>query len=814
VIDRRGKTQLDGAEMSAALDQLPILPLRNMAVLPGTVLPVDVSRPKSMRLLASIGLGRGRMIGVLTQKRQDIEDPIWDDLYSVGTQVRILRAVQSGTGGFRLIVQGVGRFSVVAHVQTEPFLIGRVRVLGGTDEKDVETAALLANLLESAGQLASLNASFPKEAVAKAQAATEAGAAADLIASNLPISTDERQQVLEAIGVHDRVQLVLRLAVRQVEAQRIKNQISQMVEEEMGRNRREYYLRQQMRAIRDELGESSEEDDLDELRRKVEEAGLSDEALAAARKQIARLKLMQSGSPEYTVARTYVDWLIELPWRSVTEDRYDIPEARRILDEDHYGLQKVKRRILEHLAVRKLRPQARGPILCFVGPPGVGKTSLGRSIARALGRRFVRVSLGGVRDEAEIRGHRRTYVGTLPGRILQGMKKATTVNPVFVLDELDKLGVDFQGDPASALLEVLDPEQNHMFSDHYLEVPYDLSKVMFVGTANVLETIPPALRDRMEITELPGYTSQEKLLIAKHFLLPKQRRENGLTEEQLRFTDDGFQLLITEYTREAGVRNLEREIAAICRAVAVRITEGEKDPHVTADAELVAGVLGPPRFHRDIAERTATPGVATGLAWTPDGGDIIFVEATQMEGTAKLNLTGQLGNVMKESAQAALSYVRSRARELGLKPDFLDKRDLHLHVPSGAIPKDGPSAGVTMVAALVSLVRAMPVRPDVAMTGEITLRGLVLPVGGIKEKVLAAHRAGIREVVLPQRNEKDLVDVPAEVRQGIKLHLVQTIEEALAVVVGPSGKRRRTRRSAGSTGPGAGAQSLPPAPPR
>jgi len=802
--------------MNAPGDQLPILPLRNMSVLPGSVVPVDVSRPKSMRLLAAIGLGRGRSIGVLAQRRQDIEDPIWDDLYTVGTTVRILRAVQSGNGGFRLIVQGTGRFEVAGHVQTEPYLVARVTLLPEQEATDVETAALLANLLEAAGQLASLGQSMPKEAVAKAQAATGPGAAADLLAANLPLSVEERQQVLETVGVRERVQLVLKLAVRQSEAQRIKNQISQMVEEEMGRNRREYYLRQQMRAIRDELGEGPEDDDLDDLRRKLEEAGLPEEANAAARKQLARLKLMQPGAPEATVARTYIDWLLELPWKATTEDRYDIPEARRILDEDHDGLEKVKRRILEHLAVRKLRPEARGPILCFVGPPGVGKTSLGRSIARTLGRRFVRASLGGVRDEAEIRGHRRTYVGSLPGRILQGMKKAGTLNPVFLLDELDKLGVDFQGDPASALLEVLDPEQNHAFSDHYLEVPYDLSKVMFIGTANVLETIPPALRDRMEIIELPGYTAQEKRRIAEHFLLPKQRRENGLTEEQLRLTDDAFDVLIGAYTREAGVRNLEREIAALCRAVAVRITEGEADPRVVADAPFVERVLGPPRFHRDIAERTATAGVATGLAWTPDGGDIIFVEATAMDGTAKLHLTGQLGNVMKESAQAALSFVRSRARDLGLRPDFLEKKDLHLHVPSGAIPKDGPSAGVTMVTALVSLLRGIPVRADVAMTGEITLRGLVLPVGGIKEKVLAAHRAGIREVLVPQRNEKDLVEVPPEAREGLRIRLVGTIDDVLQAALGI---RLAARRARGRTAPdpsarGSAARSSPTTPPR
>ncbi|MBN1771001.1 MAG: endopeptidase La [Deltaproteobacteria bacterium] len=802
--------------MSLPSDQLPILPLRNMAVLPGSVVPVDVSRPKSMRLLAAIGLGRGRSIGVLAQRRQDIEDPIWDDLYAVGTMVRILRAVQSSNGGFRLIVQGTGRFEVAGHVQTEPYLVARVTLLPEQDAADVETAALLANLLEAAGQLASLGQSMPKEAVTKAQAASGPGAAADLLAANLPLSTEERQQVLETVGIRERVQLVLKLAVRQSEAQRIKNQISQMVEEEMGRNRREYYLRQQMRAIRDELGEGPEDDDLDELRRKLDEAGLPDEAHAAARKQLARLKLMQPGAPEATVARTYIDWLIELPWRATTEDRYDIPEARRILDEDHDGLEKVKRRILEHLAVRKLRPEARGPILCFVGPPGVGKTSLGRSIARTLGRRFVRASLGGVRDEAEIRGHRRTYVGSLPGRILQGMKKAGTINPLYLLDELDKLGVDFQGDPASALLEVLDPEQNHAFSDHYLEVPYDLSKVTFIGTANVLETIPPALRDRMEIIELPGYTSQEKRRIAQHFLVPKQRRDNGLAEEQLRLTDDAYDVLIGAYTREAGVRNLEREIAGLCRAVAVRITEGESDPRVVADAAFVEQVLGPPRFHRDIAERTATAGVATGLAWTPDGGDIIFVEATSMDGTAKLHLTGQLGNVMKESAQAALSFVRSRARDLGLRPDFLEKRDLHLHVPSGAIPKDGPSAGVTMVASLVSLLRGIPVRPGLAMTGEITLRGLVLPVGGIKEKVLAAHRAGIREVLVPQRNEKDLVEVPPEVREGLQVRLVGTIDEVLQVALGLklAAHPGRGRPGRAASARGTSARSSPPTPPR
>jgi ATP-dependent Lon protease len=772
-----------------------------MALLPGTVMPVDVSRPKSVRLLAATGIARGRSLGMIAQRRSDVEDPFWDDLYEVGTLVRILRAVQGDGGGFRLIVQGMGRFRLLERVQTEPYLVGRIRILAEPADQDVETMALLANLTESAAKFAAIASTFPREAVVKAQAARHPGVAADLIAANLAVPTEERQQILETVGVKERVRAVLRLVVRQFEALRIKQEISRMVEDEMGRSRREYVLRQQMRAIKDELGETGdEEEDLDQVRRRVDERGLPDEAAAAARKQIGRLRQMQPGAPEATVARTYVDWLLELPWTERTDDRYDIPEARGILDDDHYDLEKPKRRILEYLAVRKLRPQARGPILCFVGPPGVGKTSLGKSIARALGRRFVRASLGGVRDEAEIRGHRRTYVGSLPGRIIQGMKKAGTLNPVFVLDELDKLGADVHGDPSSALLEVLDPEQNHAFSDHYIEVPYDLSGVMFVGTANVLETIPPALRDRMEIIEVPGYTSAEKRHIARRFLVPKQLVENGLDDGRLRFVDEAIDTIIGSYTREAGVRGLEREVAAVCRAVAVRITEGETELSVTADAAMVGGVLGPARFIRDQAERTAVPGVATGLAWTPEGGDIIFVEAMRMPGSAKLHLTGQLGPVMKESAQAALSYVRSRARSFGLRPDFLERHDLHVHVPAGAIPKDGPSAGVTLLAALVSLLRGEPVATDLAMTGELTLRGLVLPVGGIKEKVLAAHRAGLRRVLIPAGNEKDLVEIPEEIRAEVSLVLVHRVDDVLEAAFGRAFPKPRPGRAGGSRG--------------
>ncbi len=554
-----------------------------------------------------------------------------------------------------------------------------------------------------------------------------------------------------------------------------------MVQEEMGRSQREYFLRQQRTAIKEELREGGEEEDeIEEIRTRIAEAGMSEEATKMAEKQLGRLKHMQTSSAEYTVTRTYLDWLLDVPWENATEDKLEVDSVREILDEDHYDLEKVKKRILEQIAVLKLKPDKKGPILCLVGPPGVGKTSLGRSIARALGREFVRISLGGVRDEAEIRGHRRTYVGALPGRILQGMKRAGTINPLFMLDELDKLGSDFRGDPSSALLEVLDPEQNSNFSDHYLEVSYDLSKVMFIGTANTLSTVPPALLDRMEVIEIPGYTREEKRRIAFGFIIPKQLGEHGIEEAKLSFGEEGVFSIIDSYTREAGVRNLERETAAVCRAVAVKIAEGkEEEINITANAEFVEEVLGPPRFLPESADRCAVPGVATGLAWTPTGGDIIFIEATKMKGKGKMTMTGQLGDVMKESAQTALSFARANAEELGLDPEFNEKYDVHLHVPAGAVPKDGPSAGSAMLTAIVSLLSGRRMSPEIAMTGEITLRGLILPVGGVKEKVLAAHRAGIKTVVLPERNKKDEPDIPDEIREDLDLIFVRRMDEAL-----------------------------------
>jgi ATP-dependent Lon protease len=612
---------------------------------------------------------------------------------------------------------------------------------------------------------------------------TEPGQLADLITSNLDIQVDEKQDVLETFDLKARMRTVLQFLSRQLEVLKVREKINTQVQEEMGRNQREYVLRQQLKAIKEELGELDEAGgDLEEFKEKISEAKMPPETEKVALKQFERLKVMQPSSAEYTVTRTYLEWLVELPWNIETDDKLDIQEARDILNADHYDLEKVKKRILEYLAVRKLKSDKKGPILCLLGPPGVGKTSLGRSIAKAMGRKFVRISLGGVRDEAEIRGHRRTYVGSLPGRIIQSLKKAGTKNPIFMLDELDKLGHDFRGDPASALLEVLDPEQNNTFSDHYLEVPFDLSHVMFLATANVIDPVPAALKDRLEILELPGYTRDEKRNIARQFLVPKQLDEHGLKSDQMELNDSGVAEVIDSYTREAGVRNLEREVGSICRGVAVKVAEGAKQKFVI-DAKDVPDYLGPAKFMSEVAERTAEPGVATGLAWTPVGGDILFIEATRMPGKGSLVLTGQLGDVMKESAQAALSFVRSKAKWLGIEENFLEKTDIHVHIPAGAIPKDGPSAGVTMFTALASMLTGKPIRSDVAMTGEITLRGNVLPVGGIKEKILAAHRAGIKRVLLPERNEKDMIDVPDQAKKEMEFFYIKRMDELLPLAL-------------------------------
>ncbi|HRC57463.1 MAG TPA: endopeptidase La, partial [Kofleriaceae bacterium] len=706
-------------------DSLPILPLRNSVLFPNSIIPIDVGRRKSVRLVEDAIAKERPVIGILTQRDARTEDPASGDLYLVGCAARILKVIKLAKDNFSVILQGVSRFEVTAFEGNEPFLSARIRSVPDPTSTDVELDALVMNLKDIAKRVVKLMPELPKEAGALVDSVTEAGHLADLITSNLELEVGEKQDVLETFDLKTRTRKVLQFLSRQLEVLKVRERINTQVQEEMGRNQREYVLRQQLKAIKEELGELDDAGgDLDEFAEKITKARLPEEAEKVARKQLDRLKGMQPSSAEYTVTRTYLEWLVELPWSISTEDHIELAEVRRCLDEDHYDLDKVKKRIVEYMAVRKLKNDKKGPILCLVGPPGVGKTSLGRSVARAIGRKFGRISLGGVRDEAEIRGHRRTYVGSLPGRVIQGIKKAGTNNPVFVLDEIDKLGHDFRGDPASALLEVLDPEQNSSFSDHYLEVTFDLSKVMFIATANQLDPIPWALRDRLEIIELPGYTRQEKKHIARAFLVPKQLEEHGLGSERAAITDDAVFEVIDSYTREAGVRNLERELGALCRTVAVRVAEGQAKDHEVVNAEEVRVILGPPKYVSEVADRTSEPGVATGLAWTAVGGDILFIEATKMPGKGKLTLTGQLGDVMKESVTAALSFVRSRAAQLGLDPgNFLENVDLHVHVPAGAVPKDGPSAGITMYTSLVSLLTGVPVRPDVAMTGEITLRG-------------------------------------------------------------------------------------------
>jgi ATP-dependent Lon protease len=637
------------------------------------------------------------------------------------------------------------------------------------------------SLRDIAKQVIQLMPELPREAGSLIDSIQEHGQLADLVAANLDAPVEEKSQLLETLDAKERIRKVLRLLTRQLEILKMRERINSQIKEEMGKNQREYVLRQQLKAIKEELGEEEgDQGDLDVLEERLAKANLPSEADTVAHKQLKRLRQMQVGSAEYTVVRTYIDWILDIPWSKQTADNMDIAAVRKVLDEDHSGLEKVKKRIVEYLAVRKLKKDKKGPILCLIGPPGVGKTSLGRSVARAVGRKFHRISLGGVHDEAAIRGHRRTYVGALPGQVIQGMKKATTINPVFMLDEIDKIGHDFRGDPAAALLEVLDPEQNDTFSDHYLEIPYDLSKVMFIATGNVGDTIPAALRDRMEIIEIPSYTRREKADIARVHLVPKQLDEHGIKPEQVTLKDGAIESIIDHYTREAGVRNLERQIASVIRGVAVKVAEGEQGPWIISDEESLRPYLGAPRFSSEVAERTAETGVATGLAWTSVGGEILFIECTRMHGTGKLQLTGQLGDVMKESAQTAMSYVRTRAKAFGIPEDFLETSDIHIHIPAGAMPKDGPSAGVTMMTAIVSLLTGIHVRHDVAMTGEITLRGRVLPVGGVKEKVLAAHRAGIKRVILPERNAADLDEVPEEVRETLEFVPVSKMDAVLA----------------------------------
>jgi ATP-dependent Lon protease len=776
---------MSDSRSASDVEVLPILPLRNSVVFPASVVPINVGRPRSVRLVEDLaGLDRA-VVGIVSQRDADVDEPRFAELYDVGTIARVVKVLRLGPSNYSVVLHGLARFQIVQHTALEPYMRARVKRIPEDLERDVELDALGASLREGMRQLLLLMPNLPRETAGILDNVRESGALADLIASNLApeqANVADKQKILATFEPKARVRAVLGIVRRQLELLRVKKEVSSMIADE-GKAQREQILRQQMRTIKEELGEGGEEDEVEELRTRLRAAGLPEEVQKVARKQLGRMAAMQPQSAEYNVTRTYLEWIGDLPWSKTPADKLDVEETRRCLDEDHYGLEKIKKRIIEYVAVRKLAGSKKAPILCFIGPPGVGKTSLGRSIARAMGRRYHRIALGGVRDEAEIRGHRRTYVGALPGRILQGMKKVGVRNPVIVLDEVDKMGVDVLGDPAAALLEVLDPEQNSTFQDHYLDVPFDLSQVTFLCTANNPDTIPDALMDRMEVIECPGYTRSEKLAIARDFLCPKQLSAHGMTDERLEFAPDGVERIVDSYTREAGVRALEREIGAVCRHVAMRVAEGETALHLVADNATVEKILGAPRYLPDMAERTSAPGVATGLAWTPTGGDILFIEATRMPGRGHVTVTGNLKAVMSESAATALSFVRSRAKELGLDPEFLKATDLHLHVPKGGTPKDGPSAGVTMFSAVASLLLGCPVRKDVAMTGEITLRGSVLPVGGIKEKLLAAHRAGIREVLVPARNEPDLDDVPKDVRAELKIHLVKRVDEVLPIVL-------------------------------
>jgi ATP-dependent Lon protease len=787
-----GSTTTENQEMPAYRlpSELPVLPLRDTVLFPNSFMPLAVARESSVKLIDE-AVSSGSLIAVFTQREASEDEPLGDDLYPIGTASHIHKMFKLPDGSLRIIVQGLARVQLGELVHVRPYLKARVEeaveLLGDKDKLEID--ALQRNIKTNFQQIVSLSPLLSDDLQTLAMNISEAGRLADFIASSLgSISTETRQEVLATLDVRQRLDLLNRLLIKELEVLELGSKIQSQVQSEVGKNQRDYFLREQLKAIQRELGEGDDQSkEIDELRTKIEAAGMAENVKKEALRELDRLSKMPPAAAEYTVSRTYLDWIVALPWAKRTEEVIDLAKTREVLDQEHSGLEKAKERILEYLAVRKLNPSVKGPILCFVGPPGVGKTSLARSIATSLGRKFVRVSLGGMRDEAEIRGHRRTYIGALPGQVIQGLRRAESKNPLFILDEIDKLGSDFRGDPASALLEVLDPEQNSGFRDHYLDVPFDLSEVLFITTANVLDPIPPALRDRMEVLELAGYTEEEKLAIARDHLVGRQVPNHGLTDKQVTFTEAGLRAIIRGYTREAGVRNLEREIGAICRKVARKRAEGVQ-ARVKVTPDLVYQFLGAPRFlDEEMEERTKNPGVAIGLAWTPVGGEVLLVESTRMAGTGSLTLTGQLGDVMKESARAALSWVRAHAMEWGIDPEFFKGSEIHVHVPSGAIPKDGPSAGVTMATSLVSELARRPVRGDVAMTGEITLSGRVLPVGGIKEKVLAAKRAGVREIILPRQNEKNVnEDLTNELRQGLTIHLVNTIDEVLLLALLPA----------------------------
>ncbi len=765
---------------------LPILPATDLVLFPRIVMPLALWEEPAQKLVQEVLL-QDKTLGFLTSKEEKPTGFDPDNFYKVGTAAVILKMRKADDDSVRLLIQGLYRFRVENWVGQEPYLMAQITPIPEEYEPSLEVEALVSNVKGLFLKMLELSPYLPSELGALVREFSDPRVLADVTAGSLNISKAEKQELLETIDVTERLRKVLAAINRELEILELGKKIQGQVKTEMDKAQKDYYLREHIKVLQKELGEGDDRTrEVDDLQFRLEEAELPPHAMKEAEREMNRLKRTPPTSPDHQVIRNFLEWLIELPWAKSTEDNLDLHQAREILDEDHYDLEKVKKRILEYLAVRKLKPDMKGPILCFVGPPGTGKTSLGRSIARALGRKFVRLSLGGVRDEAEIRGHRRTYVGALPGRIIQSIRKAGSNNPVFILDEVDKIGADFRGDPSSALLEVLDPEQNNTFSDHYLEVDFDLSKVMFITTANLLDPIPPPLRDRMEVLELTGYTEEEKLEIAFSHLLPRQLEAHGLTAEQMELTSEAVRRVIASYTREAGLRNLEREIAALCRGVAREVAEGGRQ-HVKIDEADVAQYLGPARFFREAALDNPEPGVATGLAWTPTGGDILFIEVLRMPGKGSLKLTGQLGDVMKESANAALSYIRARAPFLGIEEDFFEKSDLHIHVPAGAIPKDGPSAGVAMLTALVSLLSGRAVKKNLAMTGEITLRGHVLPVGGIKNKVLAAHRAGIQEIILPAQNQVDLEEIPESVRNDLTFHPVERLDEALEFAF-PRGK--------------------------
>jgi len=778
---------------------IPILPIRNIVVYPGTVMPLNVGRQKSKNLLDEV-MPADKLIGVVTQRNAEVEDPSFTDLYTVGSACMILKLFKLPDGNQSIIVHALVRFRLLGLEQTDPFAMGRIEVLEDVVTPGPEMDALIASVRQQANRVIELSPNTPDEAAQVLASITSPSSLADFLAANLPTEKGditEKQQLLEETNVEKRLRIIATRLATQLDVLELQSKIQSQVKENIDKSQRRYYLQEQLKAIRKELGDQESGaggSEIDTLRTRLVAAKLPEMVMKEAERELSRLETIPSASPEYGVIRTYLQILSELPWAVDTTDKINLTEARQILDRDHHDLDKVKRRIIEYLAVRKLKPDGGGAILCFVGPPGVGKTSLGKSIAEAMGRKFIRVSLGGVRDEADIRGHRRTYIGSMPGRIIAELRKAGTRNPVMMLDEIDKVGADFRGDPAAALLEVLDPAQNSTFTDHYLDVPFDLSRVLFIATANTMDTVPGPLRDRMEVIEIPGYTQSDKLDIARRYLVPRQLEANGVLPKQAKFSDAALNWIIEGYTREAGVRNLERQIGSIARSIAADIVDG-KTERAVVDRQRVSAVLGPRKFDPELASRTSVPGVATGMAYTPVGGEILFIEASRMPGKGMIILTGQIGDVMKESATAAYSLIRSRAPALGIDPKLLANSDIHIHVPAGAVPKDGPSAGVAMFTALASLMLNRPVRHDVAMTGEITLRGLVLPIGGLKEKTLAAKRAGIRQVIVPRRNEKDMPEIPKEVRDTLQFHFVDNIDEVLKAALGPVARPRKTGKS-------------------